>query len=139
AAESVRGQVLPLVDPVVPRLAPRGAQLQLVEERCVATEERLFRNAPSCRDGREEAEALVGREDVRPVVAPHELEQVLILVVVVDAAEVVLACSNPRGAPVGPVRRAAPNDLVDLIRNEVLPEGADKGAVRLLSLGAAQD
>src|SRR2546421_12893878 len=46
-AEAVGRHVLPLVDPIVARLAPRGAQLQVVEHRDVLTEERLFRDAPS--------------------------------------------------------------------------------------------
>src|SRR5204862_1363798 len=64
AADAVGSEVLPLVDPVVTRLAPRGAELQVVEQRDVLAEERLFRNAPYRRVDGEEAEALSGRGDV---------------------------------------------------------------------------
>src|SRR5438132_6868485 len=139
AADAVGSEVLPLVDPVVTRLAPRGAELQVVEQRDVLAEERPFRNAPSRRDAGEEAEALIGREDVRAVVTRDELEEVLVLEGVVETSEIVLPRRNEGAATVVLLGITAGVDLVDLIRDVVLPEGTDVLAVRGLSLHAAQD
>ena len=102
-------------------------------------EERLFRDAPSRRDPGEEAKALVGREDVRAVVARDELEEVLVLEGVVQAGEVVLPRRHILGAVVVLPDIAARKDLIDLIRDEVPPERIDIRAVRRLALDAAQD
>src|SRR5207249_10960209 len=85
AAESVSGQVLPGVNPVVPGLAPRAAHLEIVEERHVVTKERLVRDTPSRRHGREQTEALASRKDVGAVQAPDELEEVFVLERIIDA------------------------------------------------------
>src|SRR5205823_12432671 len=138
-AEAVARQVLPLVDAIVPRLAPRGAQLQVVEHRDVLTEERLFRDAPSRRDAGEEAEALVGREDVRAVVARDQLEQVLVLEGVVKTGEVVLPRRHVLGTVVVLPEVAAGKDLIDLIRDEVPAECIDLRAVLSLALDDTQD
>src|SRR5207249_8350476 len=94
ATEPVGGQILPFGNPVVPRPAPRGAQLQIVEHGDAVTEERLLGDAPSHRHRREEAETLVDRKDVRAVVAAYQLYQVLVLEGVVDASDVVLPRLN---------------------------------------------
>ena len=139
ATEPVGGQILPFGDAVVPRLAPRGAQLQIVEQRDAVAEERLLGDAPSHRHGREEPETLVDREDVRAVVASHQLDQVLVLEGVVDAREVVLPRRDPRRATAGLPEIAAGEQLVHLIRYEVVTEPSEARAVFLLTLGPGQD
>ena len=115
AAESVRGHVLPLVDPVIPRAAPGSAELQLVEQRHLVAEEGLFRDAPPRRDTGEEAETLALGEDVRAVVARDEFEEVLVAKRVIETREVILPRCNPACAAVGLLRIAAREQLIDLI------------------------
>src|SRR5438477_580046 len=75
----------------------------------------------------------------RAVVASHQLDQVLVLEGVVDAREVVLPRRDPRRATAGLPEIAAGEQLVHLIRYEVVTEPSEARAVFLLTLGPGQD
>src|SRR5256886_6382745 len=81
----------------------------------------------------------MGGKVVRAAVTRDELEEVLVLEGVVETSEIVLPRRNEGAATVVLLGITAGVDLVDLIRDVVLPEGTDVLAVRGLSLHAAQD
>src|SRR5207249_5568089 len=79
------------------------------------------------------------RKDVRAVHAADELEEILVLERVVEAAEVVLPRRGPLGPAVGLPEIAAGEQLVHLIGDEVVAEATETRAIHLLSLDPAHD
>src|SRR5205807_1087582 len=116
---------------------PLGEAVELereaaVEEASFDPDVELLRGLPG--DGR--ARCARAKDAVHRLV---DAEEVLVLEGVVETSEIVLPRRNEGAATVVLLGITAGVDLVDLIRDVVLPEGTDVLAVRGLSLHAAQD
>ena len=123
----------------IARLAPRGAELQVVQPRKVIFDERLLAHAPSRRHRREETEFLALGEIVVPVVASGGLEQVFVVVLIGDAVDVTHLRGLRRSAAVAPVRGVGVThaQLGD-VQVEIRTRGAQVAVVHLPGLDDGQ-